>query len=67
MFERWRNAKNSRTLSEKRFEAIAHLEARRFKQRIEELDVDGFIVSATVRTVKGYGTWRFTICRCWPI
>ena len=60
MFDRWRNTKRDRTISEKRFEAIAHLEARRYK-RIEELAVNGYVVSATVRTMTGYGTWRFSI------
>lgn len=60
VFYRWRNARHSRTISEKRFEAIAHLEAKRCK-RIEELTVNGYTVSAIVRTWTGIGTWQFSI------
>lgn len=60
VFDRWRITRRDRTISEKRFEAIAHLEARRYK-RIEGLAVNGYTVSATVRTVTGIGTWQFSI------
>ena len=59
MFGKWRTAKHVRTISEKRFEAIARLEAKRIK-RIESLEVDGYTVHGTVRTVTGIATWKFS-------
>ena len=60
VFGRKRTTKPPRAISEKRFEAIARIEARKIK-RIETLDVVGYTINATVRTITGIGTWQFSL------
>lgn len=59
MFDKWRT-KNNRTISEKRFEAIARIEARKCN-RIESFAVDGYTVTGAIRSNSGISTWQFSI------